>query len=111
MKRVVLDRGGYCAGACILALTFQIRIRARDSGTPFSFNTTVCVVTITRNFQPPVFTDQQYSAFVPETFPLGDVILSVNAIDNDPLVSALRPSLAGNCFANSNNNSLCCFRS
>ena len=67
----------------------QIRIRARDNGTPFRFNTTVCVVTITRNFQAPVFGDLQYSAVVPETFPLGDVILTVTATDADPLVRLL----------------------
>ncbi|KAL8559117.1 hypothetical protein ACOMHN_046165 [Nucella lapillus] len=64
---------------------YRIRIRARDSGTPFKFNTTVCVLTITRNFQPPVFLDQQYTTVVPETFPLGNVLLTVSANDNDLL--------------------------
>ncbi|GFN78435.1 protocadherin fat 4, partial [Plakobranchus ocellatus] len=65
--------------------TYQIRIQARDNGVPFRFSTKVCQLTITRNFQRPVFRDQNYIQTVPETLPLGDVILTVTATDLDPL--------------------------
>ncbi|XP_035826841.1 protocadherin Fat 4, partial [Aplysia californica] len=65
--------------------TYQLRIRARDNGVPFKFSTKVCRLTITRNFQPPRFTEQTYSTAVLETVPLGDVLLAVTATDNDPL--------------------------
>ena len=64
----------------------QIRIQARDNGVPFRFSTKVCQLTITRNFQVPIFNPRSYIQTVPETLPLGDVILTVTAVDNDPLV-------------------------
>ncbi|XP_041364042.1 protocadherin Fat 1-like [Gigantopelta aegis] len=64
---------------------YRIRIRARDEGVPFKFNTTVCLISITRNFRTPVFSRQSYVQTVDETFPLGSVLLKVNATDSDVL--------------------------
>ncbi|XP_046579033.1 protocadherin Fat 4-like [Haliotis rubra] len=64
---------------------YQLRVQARDHGVPFKFNTTVCVLTITRNFRAPVFINDQHSTTVDETLPLGSVILTVNATDADSL--------------------------
>ena len=64
---------------------YQLRIRARDGGVPFKFSIKVCRLTITRNFQTPVFSENNYGVIVSETLPLGDVILTVTATDSDPL--------------------------
>jgi hypothetical protein len=66
---------------------FQIRVRARDGGVPFRFNTSVVIVTMQRNFQTPTWRVPSYSQTVVESLGLGTVILTVNATDTDPLVS------------------------
>lgn len=66
---------------------FQIRVRARDGGVPFRFNTSVVIVTMQRNFQTPTWQVPSYSKTVVESLGLGTVILTVNASDADPLVS------------------------
>ena len=68
---------------------FQIRVRARDGGVPFRFNTSVVIVTMQRNFQSPTWRVPNYSKTVVESLGLGTVILTVNATDADPLVSTV----------------------
>ncbi|XP_041363172.1 uncharacterized protein LOC121378881 isoform X2 [Gigantopelta aegis] len=60
---------------------YQLRIQACDLGG--LCNTTVATVTITTNFQPPVFVPSRYMASILETVSLGDVIVDVNATDGD----------------------------
>ncbi|KAJ8318063.1 hypothetical protein KUTeg_003154 [Tegillarca granosa] len=64
---------------------YRIRVQARDQGVPFRYNTSVVIVTLQRNFQSPIFTRQEYTQTIVETLPLGNVILTVNATDGDPL--------------------------
>lgn len=64
----------------------QIRVRARDGGVPFRFNTSVVIVTMQRNFQAPLWSAVSYQETVVETLSLGTVILTVSATDSDPLV-------------------------
>ncbi|KAK3089813.1 hypothetical protein FSP39_006721 [Pinctada imbricata] len=64
---------------------YRIRVRARDGGVPFRFNTSVVIVTMQRNFQAPLWSAQSYQQTVVETLSLGTVILTVNATDGDPL--------------------------
>ena len=63
----------------------QLRIQACDLGG--LCNTTVATVSITTNFQPPVFVPSTYMASILETVSLGDVIVDVNATDADLNVS------------------------
>ena len=65
----------------------QLRIEAYDQGTPPKTNTTVAIVSVTRNFYEPAFNSTSYNVRIPETKPLGDVIIRTYATDADALVS------------------------
>ncbi|KAL5018742.1 hypothetical protein ScPMuIL_004464 [Solemya velum] len=64
---------------------FRIRIRAYDLGEPSRFNDTVAIVTVTQNFQSPIFSPDSYTVTIYETDSLGDVVVQVTATDSDPL--------------------------
>jgi hypothetical protein len=55
----------------------QLRIEAYDQGTPPKTNTTVAIVSVTRNFYEPAFNSTSYNVRIPETKPLGDVIITI----------------------------------
>lgn len=65
----------------------QLRIEAYDQGTPPKTNTTVAIVSVTRNFYEPAFNSTSYNVRIPETKQLGDVIIRTYATDADVLVS------------------------
>ena len=47
----------------------------------------MAIVSVTRNFHEPAFNSTSYNVRIPETKPLGDVIIRTYATDADALVS------------------------
>lgn len=56
---------------------------ASDGGTPPRTDTTVVSVTVNRNLQKPRFDPQNYPVKVLETIPIGELLTTVSARDND----------------------------
>ncbi|KAJ8319080.1 hypothetical protein KUTeg_004171 [Tegillarca granosa] len=83
---------------------YSVRVQAYDQGQPSRFNTTVAIITVKRNFQTPVFTQNSYYQKIPETLQVGSVFEQVNATDADPLApnNVVRYSITqgngDNCF-------------
>ena len=69
--------------------SLQIRVVASDGGSPPRIDTTVVSVTVTRNLQKPRFDPQNYPVRVLQTFPIGQVLTTVSAKDNDRRVSSI----------------------
>lgn len=63
-------------------------MRAQDLGVPSNFNTTLVTITVSTNFQRPRLIDTgTYSATIPETTSLGEVLMTIQAEDTDQFVS------------------------
>ena len=67
-------------------LRFQLNIEACDDNTPQKCDTAVAFVTVLRQQLPPVFAETPYRVNIDEQRPVGSVITSVRAVD-DNLVS------------------------
>lgn len=63
-------------------------MRLSDGGTPakFSDSTAALRVTVTRNNNPPVFTQQSYTATINENLGFGNRVTTVEATDADSVV-------------------------
>ena len=70
---------------------FQLRIVAKDGGSPAKSSTALLTLTIDRNFNPPIYNPQTYNATIFEDQPEGVEILKVTATDADLRVSNLYP--------------------
>ena len=69
----------------------QLRILAKDGGTPPLTATTTVQVDVQRNIFPPVFTSNSTEdATIPETLPAGAPVAAVMATDADDAVSGLK---------------------
>ena len=64
-----------------------MRIQAKDGGTPAMSGTAVVVIKINRNLFRPVFAPTFYTKTISELTDLGEVIVKLNATDNDMRVS------------------------
>ncbi|VDI54527.1 Hypothetical predicted protein, partial [Mytilus galloprovincialis] len=63
--------------------TYTMRIQAKDGGTPAMSGTAVVVIKINRNLFRPVFAPTFYTKTISELTDLGEVIVKLNATDND----------------------------
>ena len=70
-----------------MGLKFQMRILARDGGSPPRTATAIATITVQRNINSPVFEAQSYNETILETRQLGLPFLQVKATDNDIRVS------------------------
>ena len=66
---------------------FQVRVLARDGGTPSLSSTSTVLVNVVRNLFAPVFGQLLYEVTILETQDLGVEILRVFANDSDTKVS------------------------
>ena len=74
-----------CKTCCLL----QLRILARDQGTPQQTGTATVYVTVSRNRYAPSFqSPESYTATIAETFTPSVAILTISANDQDPEVSS-----------------------
>ncbi|XP_076458559.1 protocadherin Fat 1-like [Babylonia areolata] len=64
-------------------LTYSVRVRARDGGSPRRSSTAVVTVNVNRNLFDPVFSQAEYTIDISETTAPGTGILFVSASDND----------------------------
>ncbi|XP_046560786.1 cadherin-related tumor suppressor-like [Haliotis rubra] len=64
---------------------YKIYVRAEDNGSPRLYDIALVELTINRNLNPPIFTPVTYEVTIPETWPIGDVVLRVTASDADNL--------------------------
>ena len=67
--------------------SWQVRVRARDGGTPERSDVTLVKINVERNLEAPKFEPEEYDVTVMETVALGDSIIKVRATDGDRLVS------------------------
>ncbi|WAQ95445.1 FAT4-like protein [Mya arenaria] len=65
---------------------YTLIIQAYDNGIPALYDTETVTVTVTRNTQPPTFSQQDYDTTILETQVLGDTIITVRATDPDQLL-------------------------
>ena len=75
----------YCLAVIILSY-LQVRVIARDGGTPPRSDITVVDVTVIRNLARPRFDPTAYTTRIIETLPLGEPIIAVRATDDDARV-------------------------
>lgn len=73
----------------LLFFLFQGRIIARDGGSPSRSATAIIKININRNLHVPTFNPSSYSQKIYETELIGNVVVDVNAEDNDRVVSAV----------------------
>lgn len=73
----------------LLVLFVQMRVRARDRGTPsLSSSEATATVIVQRNLNAPRFLNpSNYVTLINETVPVGTVVLVVSAQDGDTVVS------------------------
>ena len=64
----------------------QVRVEARDGGTPARLTSAVLSVKVLRNLHAPRFTSSQYEVSVLETHSVGESVLKVEARDDDDKV-------------------------
>ncbi|XP_055954920.1 protocadherin Fat 4-like [Patella vulgata] len=63
--------------------SYTARVEVRDGGTPALYDVTEVVITVSRNFAPPVFSHRDINVEIPYTSPIGTFITNVNASDAD----------------------------
>ena len=69
---------------------FQLRLVARDGGSPSKSATATVDINVQRNLLPPVFDPSGvYNVTIIEQTAVGEEILVVSATDNDPVVSQI----------------------
>ena len=73
-----------------MGLKFQMRISARDGGSPPGTATAIATITVQRNINSPVFEAQFYHVIILETTQLGLPSLQLKATDNDIRVSSFK---------------------
>ena len=73
-----------------MGLKFQLRISARDGGSPPRTATAIATITVQRNINSPVFEAQFYHVIILETTQLGLPLLQLKATDNDIRVSSFK---------------------
>ena len=78
-----------CQSFDSLCVNFQMRLLARDGGSPPRTATTIATITVQRNLNSPVFEAQFYNVTILETRQLGLPFLEVKATDNDTSVSSV----------------------
>jgi protocadherin Fat 4 len=66
--------------------TLQVRVLARDNGSPARSATAVVTVDIQRNFQAPIWVDTSKSVTIPEVLAYGVTFTNVQANDFDSQV-------------------------
>ena len=66
-----------------LIFFWQLRVVARDGGTPPRTDTTVATVNVNRNLNKPRFEPSRYQATILETTTIGEVVATVSADDQD----------------------------
>ena len=72
-----------------MGLKFQMRILARDGGSPPRTATAIATITVQRNINSPVFEAQFYNVTILETLNLLIPFIQVKASDNDIRVSSI----------------------
>ena len=86
--------------AKFISYIFQFRIECYDSVYPDVKDTTDVAITVTRNLNPPFFEFPRYTQTIPETFGLGQEILTVRATDSDG--DAITYAITGDAFGFNN---------
>ena len=69
--------------------SLQIRLEARDGGTPNKVAIKVLTVTVKRNFLAPMFTSLSYEKTILENHPVASKVLTVFATDGDLTVTII----------------------
>ena len=66
---------------------FQLRVLAKDGGTPSRTATTIVTIDVDRNLNSPRFSPNNLRVNIPETLTAGSLVTSVTASDEDTQAS------------------------
>lgn len=64
-------------------MIFQLRVDAYDTAVPTQRTTSDVTIFVSRNVNNPQFTNQRFQNRIPESYGLGQAVLTVTANDND----------------------------
>ena len=71
----------------MLYFCFQLRVLAKDGGTPSRTATTIVTIDVDRNLNSPRFNPNNARVNIPETLAAGSLVTSVTASDEDTQAS------------------------